>query len=110
MFQLKMRYLTAVSAGLLAFSGIASAQGTAVSLQPSTVVRYGDLNLSTEAGIATLKHRLSQAAKQVCPSDGHDLADWFRARACRTDAFNRAVHAVGGPALALVAGKGRIQG
>lgn len=110
MFQLKMGYLAAVSAGLLAFSGIAGAQDTSVSLQPSTVVRYGDLNLSTEAGISTLKHRLSQAAKKVCPSDGHDLADFTRARACETDAFNRAVHAVGGPALALVEGNGRIHG
>jgi UrcA family protein len=110
MFQFKMGYLAAVPAGLMAFSSIAGAQGTAVSLPPSAVVRYGDLNLSTESGISTLNHRLLQAAKKVCPSDGRDLADFTRARACETDAFNRAVHAVGGPALALVEGKRRIQG
>lgn len=110
MFQLKMGYVAAVSASLLAFSGIAGARSAYDSLQPSAVVQYGDLNLSTEAGISTLNHRLWHAAKMVCPADGRDVADFIRARACQADAFNRAVHAVGGPALALVEGKARIHG
>jgi UrcA family protein len=32
----------------------------------SVTVRYGDLNLSVPAGVASLKQRVSRAAEQVC--------------------------------------------
>lgn len=49
----------------LAFSGIATA-GTPVADTPSVVVKYGDLNLASQAGIARLHKRISNAAESVC--------------------------------------------
>lgn len=106
MFKPKMGYLPAICAGLMALSGVAAADEVSSSLQPSTVVSYGDLDLSTQAGLATLHKRLSIAAKKVCPTESRDVNEFARARACQADAFNRAAQTVGGPALALVQTKG----
>ena len=51
-------------AAALAFSAAAGA-GTVREL-PSVVVKYGDLNLASPNGVATLHSRLSKAARQVC--------------------------------------------
>jgi UrcA family protein len=111
MFQLKTGYLAAVSAALLTVSGIAAASPTPIDEQPSTVVKYGDLDLSTQAGISTLYRRLSAAARQVCPlGDIRDLGEFSRSRACQTEAVNRALRVVGGPALALVERHGHTRG
>jgi UrcA family protein len=50
----------------LALSGAAAA-GTP--LTESVVVRYGDLNLNTQAGVVSLHRRIRHAAESVC----HDL-------------------------------------
>jgi UrcA family protein len=36
---------------------------------PSRVVRFADLNLASEKDVATLYHRIQQAARLVCSSD-----------------------------------------
>lgn len=56
-----IKILLAISA--LTISGLASAgaQNT-----HSVVVRYGDLNLSTQAGVASLHKRIRNAAQSVC--------------------------------------------
>jgi UrcA family protein len=51
----------------LALSGTAAA-GTP--LTESVVVRYGDLNLNTQAGVVGLHRRIRHAAESVC----HDLS------------------------------------
>lgn len=48
----------------LAIGGIATA-GTPADT-PSVVVKYGDLNLASQAGIARLHKRISNAAESVC--------------------------------------------
>jgi UrcA family protein len=111
MFKPEMGYVAAVCAGLMALCGVASAgEFNSVSREPSVVVQYGDLDLSSQAGLSTLHKRLSSAAKRVCPADSHSLADFARAQACEVESFNRAVQTVGGPALALVQSKVRTHG
>jgi UrcA family protein len=47
----------------LAISGIAAAGSSDVN---SVVVRYGDLNLNSQAGVASLHKRIRNAAESVC--------------------------------------------
>ena len=47
----------------LAASGIAAAASQDVN---SVVVRYGDLNLNSQAGVASLHKRILNAARSVC--------------------------------------------
>ena len=51
-------------AAALALSGLATA-GTPKDL-PSVIVKYGDLNLATKAGVANLHSRLRKAAASRC--------------------------------------------
>ena len=51
-------------AAALAFSGVAGA--STVRELPSVVVKYGDLNLDTNDGVAQLHARLRKAALEVC--------------------------------------------
>ena len=64
---------------------------TAFAAEPagnSTVVRYGDLNLSTADGEAALNHRIAKAADKVCwQADGPTLSDRERYAACRSVAI-----------------------
>jgi len=70
---------------------------------PSAVVRYGDLNLSTEQGAKTLYRRIALVARQVCPDgESRDLESLNRARTCQREAIERAVHAVHNERLAAV--------
>ena len=57
-----IKYLLPLAA--LALAGTATAAATRDG--PSVVVRYGDLNLNTQAGVAVLHKRLRNAAESVC--------------------------------------------
>jgi UrcA family protein len=62
----------------------------------SVVVRYGDLNLNSKAGIAVLHKRISNAAKSVCSSlDTRILGLRDAYDACVADAIAGGVAAVG---------------
>jgi UrcA family protein len=84
----------------LAFSGVASAS---ISKDvPSVVVKYGDLSLNTEAGVATLHARLKAAAKYVCrPLESRVLGLREQYERCVSDAVKQSVAAVGNPALTV---------
>ncbi len=56
-----MKFVLALAA--LSVSGLAVAGARDVN---SVVVRYGDLNLETRAGIASLHQRIQNAAESVC--------------------------------------------
>ncbi|HUQ09702.1 MAG TPA: UrcA family protein [Steroidobacteraceae bacterium] len=58
---MNIKPLLAVAA--LAMSGLATAGTTELN---SVVVRYGDLNLNSQAGVARLHKRISNAAESVC--------------------------------------------
>ena len=62
-------------------------------------VEFGDLNLRHESGASVLYARIAQAALQVCPDGGRDLASLNSTRLCREQAIARAVGAVGNPAF-----------
>jgi UrcA family protein len=57
--------LFAAGIAALAVAGAASAANSSESL--SARVRYGDLNLASDAGVAHLYARLRHAANDVCP-------------------------------------------
>ncbi len=59
---------------------------------PTAKVFYGDLNLDSTAGQATLKTRISQAARNVCRSiDSNDIASRSAWQACFISAFTGAM-------------------
>ena len=81
--------------GLLAGPAMLTYAATPDDVVPSVVVKYGDLNLSTEEGNRALYRRIVAAARQVCPDEGlRDLQAFAVSRACRDAAIARAVAAV----------------
>ena len=56
---------TLLPVAALALSSLANASTTTTELN-SVVVRYGDLNLNSEAGVARLHKRIRNAAESVC--------------------------------------------
>ena len=79
--------LASISA-TLAFSAPTSAQ---VMEQFSNEVRYGDLNLTTDTGVAQLQRRIKAAARQACGyADGRDLKAAQAVAQCRQAAMTDA--------------------
>jgi UrcA family protein len=71
---------------------------------PTMTVRFADLNLTTDQGVAALYHRLSYAARQVCPrADLADLNGQQISHDCQAVAIQQAVRSIGSPMLARVA-------
>jgi UrcA family protein len=70
---------------------------------PSVTVRYGDLNLDTAAGATALYHRISAAARQVCPEYySRDLGLRAASERCQANAIAEAVRELNNPQLAAV--------
>jgi len=70
---------------------------------PAVEVRFDDLNLSTERGTTALYHRITNAARQVCPSQYvRGLSMVAASQKCQAEAIARAVHDVNSPQLAMV--------
>jgi UrcA family protein len=95
--------IAALAACVLAGSlGVAQA-ATPSDDVPTVVVRYGDLDLSTQEGAQTLYKRISSAARQVCPAgDPRVLARFDYSRNCRAAAIARAVSNVHSSRLAAL--------
>jgi UrcA family protein len=92
----------------LSVSGIAAAGSPEVN---SVVVRYGDLNLNSQSGIARLHKRISIAAESVCsPLDTQILGLRDAYDTCVADALSNGVSAVGNPSLSQFhATKGKLE-
>jgi UrcA family protein len=90
------------------FADVASARDDG---QVSTVVKYGDLDLSQSTDTQRLYVRLKDASEQVCGSERtRDLRMQRLLKACYTGALNRAVERVNEPKLtALHAAEPRIR-
>jgi UrcA family protein len=60
---------------------------------PKQVVKFGDLNLSSSAGAATLYRRIQRAAESVCegPLGVRELSIAVRSNVCIAQAIERAV-------------------
>ncbi|HEX6639168.1 MAG TPA: UrcA family protein [Steroidobacteraceae bacterium] len=57
---------TLLPVAALALSGLATASTRTTGELNSVVVKYGDLNLNSQAGIARLHKRITNAAESVC--------------------------------------------
>lgn len=91
---------TLATLSLGAAAHAAEAPRTSVDVD-SVVVRYGDLNLQDDAGVAQLQRRLEAAAAQVCGrADPRDMKLAALTRQCVDAAVMRAVAEVGSPQLA----------
>jgi UrcA family protein len=89
-------YATAIALTVVALPAAANDE----IITKSTVVRFGDLNLESEAGARTLYERIRAAARQVCDDTSGSLL--FEARtyhACFDNAVNSAVNKVNRPTL-----------
>jgi UrcA family protein len=99
-----IKFLFPVAA--LALSGIAAAGSFD---DRSVVVRYGDLNLASHAGVASLHKRIRNAAESVCSDlDSRILGLRDGYAECVSDAVSRGVAAVANANLTnFHANKGR---
>lgn len=96
--------LTTVLAGMAATPAVAA--DPASNDSPQAVVRYGDLDITTDAGALALYNRIADAAQRVCPDDRgvRDLRRARDARDCRDAAVARAIHALGNEKVAAIQG------
>ena len=86
--------LSLILAAGLTISGSAALAGT-VETGTAVPVRFGDLDLKTEAGVAALKQRIDRAARKACGTyDIRDLKRMSAADACREFALGNASHEV----------------
>ena len=92
----KYRVTAAVLATLVCGAALADAFP-----DPSQTVSYGDLNLKSQAGVATLYQRIKKAAYEVCqiPVGTHQIRIEQEFKACKADAVDRAVGQVNLPLL-----------
>jgi UrcA family protein len=92
-----MNFKTLLPLAALALSGFAAA-GTRDT--NNVVVKYGDLNLNSQAGIASLHKRIRNAAESVCNQLETRILGLREAYdACVDQAVADGVAAVGSPAL-----------
>jgi UrcA family protein len=97
---LKLSFLCAL-AGLAANPPSTFAASVGFAESPAArVVSYGDLDLRSNAGAATLYSRIRSAAREVCEPLDEVMIKLLRATYdCRTDAVARAVAKVDSPVL-----------
>ena len=90
MFKPAIRYALFASMGMtLAIAAVPASAAEGV--QFASDVRYGDLNLSSDAGVAQLQRRVASAARKVCGNaDGRDIEASQAAAACRREAISSA--------------------
>lgn len=85
---------------LLAGSAGAAQAAPAPEAAPRIVVQYGDLDLTTDAGVSALYQRISAAAAALYPIEHtRELGRVAKNRAYREAAIERAVNAVNNPHL-----------
>jgi UrcA family protein len=90
---------------LLSAAVVATNAAPAIAAEPvitrSTVVKFDDLNLATDAGAQTLYHRITRAAARVCV-DASDRFPKSEYRDCMQRAVNNAVAKVDRQTLYVV--------
>jgi UrcA family protein len=81
-----------VAASVLAGFSFGSNAFAADADVPSVTVKYADLNLENQEGVASLFHRIRAAARRVCNGDeNRDLGSMQIASRCVDDSTARAV-------------------
>jgi UrcA family protein len=102
MSRLKLKFiLSCALAGLLAGPvGALAATTDRLDILPSRTVKYGDLDLNRDAGVAALFSRIKTAAREVCQPVDVVFLNLVRQRYnCSQDAIARAVADVNSPLL-----------
>jgi len=97
-----MKTFTKITAAtLFAIAALSGATANAGDAVPSQVVKFGDLNLNSAQGAATLYTRILIAARNVCPGDDSDrqLRPIRSRQSCMDAAIERAVRQVNSSAL-----------
>jgi|HubBroStandDraft_1064217.scaffolds.fasta_scaffold06418_6 UrcA family protein len=74
----------------------------------SVSLSYADLDLTSQAGAATLYHRIQGAAREVCGYEDQRLALLPYVNRCNRSAIARAVAAVNAPLLTAIAHRGEL--
>jgi UrcA family protein len=89
------------AATLIAVATLAGAAANADDAVPTQTVKFGDLNLNSEQGAATLYLRIKAAARNVCPGDqsDHQLRPISVRPSCTDEAIARAVRQVNNSTL-----------
>jgi UrcA family protein len=99
-FTQNRKNLIAAVAAVLFGSAAVAAHADTVNDVPAVTVRYADLNLDTQAGVAALYNRIHNAAVQVCGDvDSRQLEEAVAAKACVDRAIAASVNAVQNPQL-----------
>lgn len=99
MMRAAIRY-TSMALLTLSLTSIARAADAGIEV-PTKLVKFADLDLHRDAGIAALYGRLRIAARQVCESrNPRDLASIAAADRCMRQALEKAVADVGSANLA----------
>jgi UrcA family protein len=92
-----------IAVNLFALVAIAAAPGARAADPGDALtksVAYGDLDLNSKYGAATLYARLKNAARDVCvPFDGRDLNNRMLWKKCYDHALTEAVSTVNSPTL-----------
>jgi UrcA family protein len=92
-----------VLGSLMGVLGLGAASAAPDSEPTAVVVKYGDLNLATDAGVNALYHRITYAARQACPDPSiDDLMFRQRVAECREQAVARAIRQVDNSRLAAL--------
>jgi UrcA family protein len=90
MFNHAIRNALFASLGTILAIGAAPASAAAVEKFTSEV-RYGDINLTSDAGVAQLQRRITNAARKICGyADARDLNGSQAVAACRRAAISAA--------------------
>ena len=90
-------------AGAVLTAGFGVANAAPADDQPSMVVKYDDLDLSSKEGTLALYQRIAAAARQVCPNEEtRQLGSLEFTLACRRAAVDRAVSTLHNPQLAAL--------
>jgi len=104
-YRLRLTALALAALATSVLSAMVTAPARAADLDMQTaVVPYGDLDLRTPAGAATLEDRIARAVEQVCgPADHRFLVNIARSTACR----NAAITDAGPRVMTALAATGR---
>jgi UrcA family protein len=97
--------ITIAIAGVIALSCSAVSSAAEWSDAPQAVVKFADLDISTQPGAAALYGRIAAAADKVCNSyavDMRDLGATSQVNACVHKAIADAVTKVGRPELSAI--------
>jgi UrcA family protein len=93
----------ALLAGLCTAAPLYAGTVAAATPTQSVTVKFGDLNLQSEAGVRALYSRIRTATRAVCsPEPTGDPLAMLEFKACRSKALSDAVARVGSPALAAL--------